>query len=103
MFPAELSQRSSKMEDIMDILTVVVIFLILEAGICGLCCYVCRERQVSSETEKSKKTSHHSAAHSPRLAHGLDHQKTWSRAADQQLKGHDNNIHLTCFRPDILP
>jgi hypothetical protein len=87
----------------MDILTVVVVFLILEAGICGLCWYVCRERHVSGETEKAKKSSHHSTAQSPRLAHGVDHQKTWCRAADQRFKGHDNNIHLTCFRSDILP
>ena len=88
----------------MDILTVVVIFLILEAAICGLCWYVCRERQVSSEKEKAlKKTRHHSAPPSPRLAHGVvDHHKIWSRAADQQSKGHDNNIHMTCFRPDSL-
>lgn len=91
----------------MDILTVLVIFLILEVAICGLCWYVCRERHVSSgKTEKaSKKPPHHSAPHSSRLVPGVDHQKktTWSRAVDQQLKGHDNNIHLTCFRPNILP
>ena len=73
----------------MDILTVLVIFLILEVAICGLCWYVCRERHVSSgKTEKaSKKPSHHSAPHSPRLVPGVDHQKTWSRAVDQQLEG----------------
>ena len=86
----------------MDILTVVVIFLILEAAICVLIGYACRERRVSGEIEKAKEWSHHSADHSPRLAHGVDHQKSWSRAADQQSKGHDNNIHLTCFGPDIL-
>jgi hypothetical protein len=52
----------------MDILTVVVVFLILEGAICGLCCYACRERQVSGDSEKaSKKMSYHIGPHSPRM------------------------------------
>ena len=86
----------------MDILTVVVIFLILEAAICGLIGYVCRERRVSSEKEKSlMKTSHHSPPHSPRIAHGADQPKTWSHAIDQQPNRQDNNVQMTYFTSRI--
>ena len=87
----------------MDILTLVVIFLILEVAICGLCWFACRERDVSGEIEKQKRTSHRSAPHAIRIAHGADHHKAWSHAIDQQPNGKDNNVHLTCFPPRILP
>ena len=88
----------------MDILTVVAVFLVLEAVICGVCGFVCRERRVPHERDKQpKQTSHHSPPHPSRIIHPVDHQETWSHASEQQLKGHDKNIHLTCFRPNILP
>jgi hypothetical protein len=88
----------------MDILTVVIVFLVLEALICGVCGFVCRERRVPHEGDKRPtKTSHPSATHPPRIAHGVDHQETWSHGSEQPLKRHDSNIHLTCFRPSILP
>jgi len=88
----------------MDILGVFVVFLALEIAICGVCWFVCGERHMSTDTDKQpKKMFHHSPLHPSRLTQGVDHQKTWSHASDQQLKGHDNNIHLTCFRPNILP
>lgn len=88
----------------MDILIVVVVFLVLEAGICGVCCFVCRERHVPEERDNQpKRTSHHSPLHPSRLTPRVDRQAAGSHAPDQRLKGHDNNIHLTCFRPTILP
>ena len=87
----------------MDILTVVIVFLVLEAVICGVCGFVCRERHLPHERDKQpKKTPQLSAPHPSRIT-SVDHQETWSHASDQQLKGHDKNIHLTCFRPNILP
>jgi hypothetical protein len=86
----------------MDILTVVVVFLILEGAICGLCCYACRERQVSGDSEKaSKKTSHHIAPHSPRMTHGVDHQKAWSHTTDQSPNRQDNHAQMTYFTSRI--
>ena len=83
----------------MDILTVVVVFLILEGAICGLCCYACRERQVSGDSEKaSKKTSQHIG---PRMTHGLDHQKAWSHATDQSPNRQDNHAQMTYFTSRI--
>jgi hypothetical protein len=82
----------------MDIFTVVVVFLVIEAGICGICSFVCRERQVPSEIESPpKRTSHHPAADPPRTTHGVDHQDAWSDATDQQPDGQDSNVHLICF------
>ena len=82
----------------MDIFTVVVVFLVIEAGICGICSFVCRERQVPGEIETPpKRTSHHSALDPPRTTHGVDQQKAWSDATDQQPDRQDNNVHLICF------
>lgn len=88
----------------MDIFTVVVVFLVLETAICGVCWFICRERQMPGEIEKyPKRASHYSTPPTQRSAHGGDHQKAWSHAIDQQPKGKDNNVHLTYFPPRILP
>ena len=86
----------------MDILSVFVVFLTLEAAICGVCWFVCRDRHLTGRNKQPKKTSD-PLIHSSRLTHGVDHQKKWSHASDQQLKGHDKGIHLTCSPPGILP
>jgi hypothetical protein len=87
----------------MDILTVVVVFLILEIAICAACWFVCGGRQISSETDKQLKRTHHFAPHPQRSPNGGDHHKVWSHAIEQQPSGKDNNVHLTCFPPRILP
>ena len=39
----------------MDILTVVFIFVLIEAGLYGICCYLCREKHVSGELGEQSK------------------------------------------------
>jgi|GEM_PF-6255633 hypothetical protein len=87
----------------MDILMLVAIFVILEAAICGICHFVCRDRHVLGAEQQPKRMSPHSAPHSPRPIHGSDHQKAWSHATDQHLDRQNDNLHLTCFPPRILP
>jgi len=87
----------------MDIFTVVVIVLVMEAGIYGLCCFVCRERHVPGEIEKhSKITYHHSALHPPRITTAVDPQKAWPLSTDHQSNGQENNAPLICF-PSRIP
>ena len=88
----------------MDILTYVVVFVVLEVGICAICCLVCRERSVTTELRKQpKKMSHHPAHEPSRITQSAHHQTAWSHASDQEPNGKDNNVHLTCFPPHILP
>lgn len=75
----------------MDILTVVVVFLVLEVAICGICCFVCRERHLPHERDKQpNKMSHHPPLHPSRVAHGVDHQKAWAHATDSQIERPDS-------------
>lgn len=87
----------------MDILNVVVVFLVLEAAICVICHFVCRDRQVPGAEKQPKKMSPHSASYSPGVTHGLDHQKTWSHPTDQHSNRQNDTLHLTCFPPHTLP
>ena len=88
----------------MDIFTVVVVFLVLEIAICAVCWFVCGDRKISSDSDEQPKRTHHFAPHPQRSAvHGSDHHKAWSHAIDQQPNGKDNNVHLACLPPRILP
>ena len=88
----------------MDILTVVVVFVVLETAVCGVCWFMCRERQMPGDMDTHpRRPSHYSAPHPQRSTHGADHQKSWSHAIEQQPNGKDNNVRLTYFPPRILP
>ena len=39
----------------MDILTLVLIVVVIEAGLYGLCCFMCREKHVSGKPEEQSK------------------------------------------------
>ena len=82
----------------MDIFTVFLIVVAIEAGLYGLCCFICRERHVPGEIEKeSKITYHHFALHPPRITLAVDPQKAWPPPTDHESNRQENNARLICF------
>ena len=82
----------------MDILTTVLIVVVIEAGLYGICCLMCRERHVPGEIEKESKITYHQSAHPPpRITHVVDPQKARSPTTDHQSNRQENNARLICF------
>ena len=82
----------------MDILTAFLIVVVIEAGLYGICCLMCRERHVPGEIEKESKTAYHHSAHPPpRITHVVVPQKEWSPPTDHQSNRQENNARLICL------
>jgi len=80
----------------MDIFTAIMIFLVIEAGLYGICCFMCRERHVPSEREEQSKI-HHSALHPPRITHVGDPQQPLSHPPDHPSHRQENTAELIYF------
>ena len=82
----------------MDILTYFLSFVVIEAGICGICWLVCRERHVQDDVEKQpKRMSPHTTLASHRSNHGIDPQKAWSSHTEHQSHRKDRDTLMLCL------
>ena len=86
----------------MEILIPFVIVVLIEAGLYGICCLMCREKHVPDETRTQSKIAHHHSAHpTPRVTHEVDHQEAWTHANDHHSNRQTTNARLIRFPPRI--
>jgi hypothetical protein len=86
----------------MDILTPLLIVVLIEAGLYGICCLMCREKHVPDENRTQPKiTHHHPPHHPPHVTHEIEHQEAWAHANDHHSNRQENNARLVCFPPRI--
>ena len=76
----------------MDILTLVLIVVVIEAGLYGLCCFMCREKHVSGKPEEQSKDNSGSVCSSS--SHALYAIKDVSSPTDRQSNRQDNNTRF---------
>jgi hypothetical protein len=73
----------------MMIFTLILIVVLIEAGLYGICCFLCRERHVPGDHPP------------PRSTQVVDFQKAWPPPTDHQSNRHENNARLVCCHSHI--
>jgi len=93
MFSAAYSRMEvEQRRDIMDILTLVLIVVVIEAGLYGLCCFMCREKHVLGKPEEQSKDNSGSVCSSS--AHALYAIKDVASPTDRQSNRQENNTRF---------
>ena len=76
----------------MDILTPVLIVVVIEAGLYGLCCFMCREKHVSGKPEEQSKDNLGSVRSSS--SHALCAIKDVASPTDRKSNRQENNTRF---------
>ena len=93
MFSAAYGSREiEQRRDVMDILTLVLIVVVIEAGLYGLCCLMCREKHVPGKPEEQSKDNSGSVCSSS--SHALYAIKDVASPTDRQSNRQENNTRF---------